>query len=953
MSAAERNELAIPATLQFDIRLPELPGATGIGMNDSAPNERELFIQLLELQTASERQAFFERHCGSNTTLRARLLELLAAHEEAGNFLQGERGPARKGQYSEADSNAMISEGPGSAIGRYRLLEKIGEGGFGIVYLAEQRAPVKRRVALKIIKLGMDTRQVVGRFEAERQVLALMDHPHIAKVLDAGAAETGRPYFVMELVNGIPITDFCDENSLSAFERLRLFISVCQAIQHAHQKGIIHRDLKPSNVMITMIDGEPAPKVIDFGVAKAIEQRLTERTLFTSYGQMIGTPAYMSPEQAELSGQDVDTRSDIYSLGCLLYELLTGTPPIDQQTLRNAGMDEIRRLIRETDPPRPSTRIARLAIAAPSSIANRKSKIENDLDWIVMKALEKDRSRRYESASALAQDIERYLKDEPVAAAAPQFGYRFRKFARRHRAAMTVSAAILFLLVGGIMATIYQAVRASRAERQALHYLNEEYKQRRAAELADRETSKARQLAEREAAVARAVVQFLNEDIFSGADPAVHPDRGFTVEDLLQRARRRVGERFAGQPLVAAAVRHTLATTLYTLGDFRSALEQVELACQLRREHLGSDARETLDSMVMLAWLTGTELNWQTGRELAEEAVDRATSALGRSHPTTLDGMSRLAWIYYRNRDTKSECRELIAETVQLARESPGVSPRVFLRSLQLHGRMDRPGEGEDLFREALDYARQSLGHHHPWTVNARAALAAYLYDWTDKMDEAEEHCRAALLDHIRMFGESHPNSLVIRANLKLILWKQQRWQEVLQHELKHFELARHPLKNLEHLKESLNKAPLGDAGGKVQWSNTSVAPDPGWTKINYNGAGWRPELPSRAAQVWLRGDLQLAAPGAWTPVFILRSSGRFSIWINGVPANRLPPHSDGTMQILAPDRQARASLRAGPNVIAIQGEGLNPNEPLQIEILEGPALGEHLYPAGLPLDSM
>ena len=337
----------------------------------------------------------------------------------------------------------------GTVIGPYKLLEQIGEGGFGVVFLAEQERPVRRRVALKIIKPGMDTRQVIARFEAERQALAMMDHPNIAKVHDAGATENGRPYFVMELVQGVPITEYCDQCNLTTRERLELFITVCQAVQHAHQKGIIHRDIKPTNVLVAMQDGRPAPKIIDFGVAKAIDQRLTEHTLTTAFAQMVGTPLYMSPEQAELSPLGVDTRSDIYSLGVLLYELLTGTTPFDKDRLHAASYDELRRIIREEEPPRPSARISTLAADLATTVAEHRRTdarrlsrhVRGELDWIVMKCLEKDRNRRYETPNSLARDIERYLHDEPVQACPPSTVYRFRKFARRNKVAAGVCGA--------------------------------------------------------------------------------------------------------------------------------------------------------------------------------------------------------------------------------------------------------------------------------------------------------------------------------------------------------------------------------------------------------------------------------------------------------------------------------------------------------------------------------
>jgi WD40 repeat protein/serine/threonine protein kinase len=370
-------------------------------------------------------------------------------------------------------SGAPITEKPGDKIGRYKLLEQIGEGGFGVVYMAEQREPLRRRVALKIIKLGMDTRQVVARFEAERQALALMDHPNIAKVHDAGATETGRPYFVMELVHGIKITEYCDQHQLSTHQRLELFMQVCHAIQHAHQKGIIHRDIKPSNILVTLHDGVSVPKVIDFGIAKATAgQELTDKTIFTQFQQFIGTPAYMSPEQAQMSGLDVDTRSDIYSLGVLLYELLVGKTPFDSKELLAAGLEEMRRAIREKEPMRPSTRVSSMVAEEQTTTAKRHGAdapklinlLRGDLDWIAMKCLEKDRTRRYETANGLARDIERHLNSEPVVARPPSTVYRFQKFVRRNKVMVTAAATVAMVLVLGIFVSTWQAVRAMRAE---------------------------------------------------------------------------------------------------------------------------------------------------------------------------------------------------------------------------------------------------------------------------------------------------------------------------------------------------------------------------------------------------------------------------------------------------------------------------------------------------------
>jgi eukaryotic-like serine/threonine-protein kinase len=417
------------------------------------------------------RAAYLDEACGSNQALRREVESLLQAHDEPGHFLE-----SRLARQTSTADEPPGTETPGTLIGPYKLLQQIGEGGMGVVYMAEQTEPVRRHVALKIIKPGMDSKQVIARFEAERQALAMMEHQNIAKVLGAGTTESGRPYFVMELVHGVPITQFCDENHLTPRRRLELFVPVCQAIQHAHQKGIIHRDVKPSNVLVTMYDDKPVPKVIDFGVAKAIESargRLTEKTMFTQFGTLVGTFEYMSPEQAQMNAFGVDTRSDIYSLGVLLYELLTGTTPLGNERLRRAAVDEMVRLIKEEEAMRPSARLSssnnlpKIAAARSTDPARLSGIVRGELDWIVMKCLEKDRTRRYESANGLARDIQRYLSDEPVEACPPGAGYRLRKFAHKYRAPLRVAGMFLVLLIGAAIVSTWQAVRATLAENRA------------------------------------------------------------------------------------------------------------------------------------------------------------------------------------------------------------------------------------------------------------------------------------------------------------------------------------------------------------------------------------------------------------------------------------------------------------------------------------------------------
>jgi len=457
-------------------------------------NERDLFIAAVQIEDPAARSAHLDTACGGDAELRQRVDALLAAFAQAGSFLhQAAANAAATADVPPAgpSPNGAPAEGPGTIIGPYKLLQQIGEGGMGTVFMAEQTHPVQRKVALKLIKSGMDSRQVMARFEAERQALALMDHPNIAKVLDAGTTDRsphapregpplaeregygGRPYFVMELVKGVPITKYCDEHRLTPRQRLELFVPVCQAVQHAHQKGIIHRDLKPSNVMVCLYDGKPVPKVIDFGVAKATGQKLTELTMFTEIGQVVGTLEYMSPEQAELNQLDIDTRSDIYSLGVLLYELLTGTTPLERKRLKEVAFLEVLRLIREEETPRPSTRLSTTE-GLPSIAANRglepkklSGLVRGELDWMVMKTLEKDRNRRYETANGLAMDVQRYLADEAVQACPPSASYRLRKFVRRHKGPVLAGTVIILLLIGGIVGTTLGLLQAQTSEEHA------------------------------------------------------------------------------------------------------------------------------------------------------------------------------------------------------------------------------------------------------------------------------------------------------------------------------------------------------------------------------------------------------------------------------------------------------------------------------------------------------
>ena len=588
-------------------------------------------------------------------------------------------------------------------------MEQVGVGGFGLVFVAEQQDPVRRKVALKVLKPGMDTREVIARFEAERQALALMDHPNIAKVHDAGTTDTGRPYFVMELVKGVPITDYCDQAQLTPRQRLELFIPVCQAVQHAHQKGIIHRDLKPSNVLVTLHDGTPVPKVIDFGVAKAIGQHLTEKTIYTRLTQMIGTPLYMSPEQAEMSGLDIDTRSDIYSLGVLLYELLTGTTPFDRQRFGKAAFDEIRRIIREEEPPRPSTRLTSLGETLSSVSAKRNMEpkklsalAKGDLDWIVMKALEKDRSRRYETASGFAADVRRFLAEEPVEARPPSAWYSFRKLALRNKAALTTVALVAGALVLGTAVATWQAVRATRAEEQA-----------RAGEQR-----------------AMAVQYFLDQVMAAPRPKGLEGGLGkdVSLRETADAIEPKIAAHFKDQPTVEASLRNTLGLTYWHLGRPDLAVRQHERALELREAVLGPDHPDTVISRNNLALAYKDSGQPALAIPLFERALEAFRRLRGPDHPDTLACQNNLA-LAYQGAGQLDRAISLFERTLEACRRGLGPDHTLTLTCRNNLGlakmAVGDPSSAIPLFDEVRKGLTTALGPDHLDTILCEESLAA------------------------------------------------------------------------------------------------------------------------------------------------------------------------------------------------------------------------------------
>jgi serine/threonine protein kinase/thioredoxin-like negative regulator of GroEL len=690
-----------------------------------------IFSAAIEISSPEERAQFVQNAAAGDEALCQRAGELIDAYFRAGDFLESP--PAA----IPADAVSAVHEGPGTSIGRYKLLEQIGEGGFAVVFMAEQSDPVRRKVALKIIKAGMDTKQVVARFEAERQALALMDHPSIAKVFDAGATEAGRPYFVMELVRGVPITPYCDEQNLSIDDRLRLFAQVCQAVQHAHQKGVIHRDLKPSNILVNTQDDRPLAKVIDFGIAKATQTPLTDKTLFTDFRQLIGTPAYMSPEQAEGS-LDIDTRSDVYSLGVLLYELLAGAPPFDPKELRSKSFAEMQRIIREVEPPTPSSRISTLigtqtTVAVHRAVDARKlaATLRGDLDWIVMRCLEKDRGRRYATALALEADIQRYLSEQPVEAREPTRLYRLKKFIRRNTLAVISAVAVIAALTIGL---ILASVGLIQARRQT-------------------------QIADTEAARSSHVAEFLDETL-AAAGPAVARGRDATLlREILEKTSQRVEKRLKDQPEVQGDLWFTLGRTYGDIGDVQRAIALYQRAVDSYRSAFQGDHPKLARALGRLGALLSFNQNLAAGRASADfglEMAQRCDDPEALAECLTYRGKASNSWA-----QGSAEAIPYYREAIAL-RTKLGTNPVALANDMQsLATCGDVSDEKRKLLRQALEIHRRELGADHPSVTTDEYILGQLDLD-EGNFAEAERFLREMWNYSDKVIGSKDPDRLIV-----------------------------------------------------------------------------------------------------------------------------------------------------------------------------------------------
>jgi len=720
---------------------------------------RELFLAARD-RTARDRDRFLDGACRQDAALRAEVERLLAHGELAGSFLEQH---ALGGDLDLAGLAPALSRGdvdggglaPGEAIAGYRVLRVIGAGGFGSVLEAEQERPVERRVAVKVLRPGMDSRQVLARFAAERQTLARMDHAGIARVLDAGSTSLGRPFFAMELVAGEPITDWCARKGSGLRERLELFLQLCAAVQHAHYKGIIHRDLKPSNVLVA--DGQDGAqvKVIDFGIAKAVGEPLLGGSLATRAGQLIGTPAYMSPEQAVGGGEDVGTRCDVYSLGALLYELLAGEPPFDPGRLSRATPSEFRRVLLEEDPPRPSERAAGSAQTAP-----RARRLAGDLDWIVLRTLEKDPERRYPSVAELAADLARHLADEPVLARPPGAVYRLRKLARRHRVAFAAGVAIVLALTLGIAGTAWQAVRAGEQRDRALEAREEADRQSKAAEAAREEAVREKAVAEEKAQALLAVLEFVQR-MLSAAGPDVAQGSEPTVREMLDATAREIAGGFGGPPEVEAEFRSMLGNVYRQLGLLGEARSHLEWAYRTREALRGPDDPDTLRARNDWAALVAEAGDPAEAERLYALSVAAGRRTLGPEHLRTLTAMNNRAQAL-RQIGRLDEAAALLEEALECRLRTHGERDRftlVVLHNLAgIHLQREEWDLAESLLRDALDARLELLGPRHPESLETLSDLGSALLE-LGRLEESEAVLTEAVEGLSAVYGREHPRS--------------------------------------------------------------------------------------------------------------------------------------------------------------------------------------------------
>jgi serine/threonine protein kinase/tetratricopeptide (TPR) repeat protein len=631
-------------------------------------------------------------------------------------------------------------------IGHYRVVQRLGEGGMGEVFEAEQTEPIRRRVALKIIKWGMDTKQVVARFESERQALALMDHPHIAKVFDAGATEQGRPFFAMEYIKGMPITEYCDKHRLNNRQRLELFVQVCEGIQHAHQKGIIHRDIKASNVLIMIQDDKPVPKIIDFGVAKAVAQRLTEKSVYTEMGQLIGTPEYMSPEQAEMTGLDIDTRTDVYSLGVLLYELLVGVLPFESEDLRSAGFDEVRRKIREEEPLKPSTRLttpgfdtAKASKSRQTDLSTLTKQLKGELDWITMKAMAKDRTQRYASASELAADVQRYLKHEPVMAGPPSAMYRMRKYVRRHKVGVAAGAFVVAAMIIGITGTTIGLVKAVKAEKKA----------------------------KEEAETAQRVSDFL-VSLFEVSDPNEARGNTITAREILDKGAGKIESELQDQPRIQSRLMETMGRVYRNLGLYDLAAPILEKSLSLKRRVYGEDHLEVAAGFHILAVLYDTQGKYKEAESFFRQSLEIKERIMGQDHPEVAKSLNSIAVVNW-NQGKYAEAEPLFQRALAIKEKTLGPDDPDVGNTLTnlgvLYHLQGRYEEAAPFFKRALAISEKEQGEDHP-DVAASLNNLGSLYEDMKKPDEAEPLYERALAIWEKALGPEHSDVGIALHNL-------------------------------------------------------------------------------------------------------------------------------------------------------------------------------------------